>query len=168
MSNTAANNINYDTFTLSSSLPSFNAFQESQDPDSRTISRNGPNSGWNMVLFEATPQTKASPTTSNNVSNFSSFYLNELYNQNSLTLFSNSVLKLISNMNNYNQIPVLKPTNYYNPFLPDTSKEQPATPNMGTNTAASMFSSTLLPISQAAITTFSGQNSTSAVQSDLN
>ncbi|KAH0727876.1 hypothetical protein KY290_003590 [Solanum tuberosum] len=71
-------------------------------------------------------------------------------------------------MNNYNQIPVLKPTNHYNPFLPDTSKEQPATPNMGTNTAASMFSSTLLPISQAAITTFSGQNSTSAVQSDLN
>ncbi|KAG5592837.1 hypothetical protein H5410_043351 [Solanum commersonii] len=104
-----------------------NAFQESQDPDFRTISRNGPNSGWNMVLFEATPQTKASPTTSNN-----------------------------------------KPTNHYNPFLPDTSKEQPAMPNMGTNTAANMFSSTLLPTSQAAITTFSGQNSTSAVQSDLN
>ncbi|KAG5624512.1 hypothetical protein H5410_009730 [Solanum commersonii] len=39
---------------------------------------------------------------------------------------------------------------------------------MGTNTTASMFSSTLLPTSQAAITTFSGQNSTSAVQSDLN
>ncbi|KAG5609193.1 hypothetical protein H5410_020474 [Solanum commersonii] len=132
MSNTAANNINYDTFTLSSSLSSFNAFQETLDPDSRTISRNGPNSGWNMVLFRI------------------------------------CVLKLISNMNNYNQIPVLKPTNHYNPFYRTHRKECTATPNMGTNTAASMFSSTLLPTSQAAITTFSGQNSTSAVQSDLN
>uniref|UniRef100_A0A0V0IFV1 Putative ovule protein n=1 Tax=Solanum chacoense TaxID=4108 RepID=A0A0V0IFV1_SOLCH len=34
MPNTAANNISsYDTFTLSSPLPSFNAFQENQKPE---------------------------------------------------------------------------------------------------------------------------------------
>ncbi|XP_049414367.1 clathrin coat assembly protein AP180-like [Solanum stenotomum] len=120
MPNTVANNINsYNTSTL----PSFNAFQENQEPDQQ-VSRNGANSGWDMVSFETTPQTTASqpmPTTPNN---FNSSYLDELYNQNSSTLLPISGLKPNINMNNYNQIPV---ANHYNPFLQDISTEQPAT-----------------------------------------
>ncbi|XP_055824792.1 clathrin coat assembly protein AP180-like [Solanum dulcamara] len=169
MPNNTANNINiYDTSTIPLSLPSFNAFQENQEPEQ--VSRNGANSGWDMLLFETTPQTTTSqpmPTTSNNLNNSNSSYNYELYNQNSSTLFPNSGLKPNSNMNNYNQIPVNEPTNHYNPFLQDTSTEQPATPNMDTNIGASMFSSTPLPTFQAT-PTFSGENSSSAVQSDLN
>ncbi|KAK4369367.1 hypothetical protein RND71_013159 [Anisodus tanguticus] len=55
----------------------------------------------------------------------------------------------------------------YNPFLQDTSMEQPTTPNMDTNTAADMFSSTPAPTFQAT-PTFSGQNSSSPMQTDLN
>ncbi|WMV38907.1 hypothetical protein MTR67_032292 [Solanum verrucosum] len=137
--------------TSSSNVPSFNAFQENQEPEQ--VSRNGANSGWDMVSFETTPQTTASqpmPTTPNN---FNSSYLDELYNQNSSTLLPISGLKPNINMNNYNQIPV---ANHYNPFLQDISTEQlPATP------------STPLPTFQAT-PTFSGQNSSSAVQNDLN
>ncbi|KAG5596699.1 hypothetical protein H5410_037931 [Solanum commersonii] len=156
MPNTVANNINsYDTSTLPSTLPSFNAFQENQEPEQ--VSRNGANSGWDMVSFETTPQTTVSqpmPTTPNN---FNSSYLDELYNQNSSTLLPISGLKLNINinMNNYNQIPVMESVNPYNPFLQDISTEQPATP------------STPLPTFQAT-PTFSGQNSSSAVQNDLN
>ncbi|KAK6784880.1 hypothetical protein RDI58_018335 [Solanum bulbocastanum] len=154
MPNTVANNINsYDTSTLPSTLPSFNAFQENQEPEQ--VSRNGANSGWDMVLFETTPQTTASqpmPTTPNN---FNSSYLDELYNQNSSTLLPISCLKANTNINNYNQIPVMESSNHYNPFLQYISTELPATP------------STPLPTFQAT-PTFSGQNSSSAVQNDLN
>ncbi|TMW82389.1 hypothetical protein EJD97_006048 [Solanum chilense] len=154
MPNTVASNIHsYDTSTLASTLPSFNTLQENQELEQ--VSRNGANSGWDMVLFETTPQTTAAQPMPNIPNNFNSSYLDELYNQNSSTLVPISGLKPNTNTNNYNQIPVTESANHYNPFLQDTSTEQPAT------------QSTPLPTFQAT-PTFIGQNASSAVQNDMN
>ncbi|PHT76355.1 hypothetical protein T459_19877 [Capsicum annuum] len=168
MPSAASNDVNsFNASTLP--LPSFSAFPERQEPEQ--VSRNGASSVLDMVLFEATPQSEASqpmPTTSDNVNSFYSSYLNELYNQNSTTLFPNTGLKPMPHMiNNYNQIPVMEPANHYNPFLQDTLTEQYAMQNADTNTATSMFSSTPLPTFQAT-PTFSSQNPSSTMPTDLN
>ncbi|KAJ8554564.1 hypothetical protein K7X08_025242 [Anisodus acutangulus] len=166
------NDINsFGTFTL----PSFNAFPEKQEPEQ--VSRNGASSGWDMVLFEITPQTKASQpmlTTSNNINSFNSSFLDELYNQTSSSSSPNSGLnsQTMPYMNNYRNdqnSPTTLPAsnNAYNPFLQDTSMELPPTLNLDTNTGSDMFSSMPRPTFQAK-PTFSGQNSSSPVRSDLN
>ncbi|MCD7470418.1 hypothetical protein HAX54_010286 [Datura stramonium] len=138
MPNTAAKNINsYDTSTL----PSFNAFQERQEPEQ--VSRNGASSGWHM----------------NSLSYFPNSGLNSQH-----SMSSSTTLPKASNKVNNDQSPVMASAQHYNPFLQDTSTELPATPNMHTNTGSDMFSSTPAPTFQAT-PTFSGQESSSA---DLN
>ncbi|XP_059284289.1 clathrin coat assembly protein AP180-like [Lycium ferocissimum] len=158
MPNSAANN----TSTSRLPLPSFNAFQERQEPEQ--VSRNGASSVLDMVLFEATPQTKAPfsmPATSNNGNSFNFSFLDELYNQNTSSYFPSSGLNSQSITSS-----TTLPASNYNPFLQDTSMEQPATPNMDTNTAAGMFLSAPVPTFQAT-PAFRGQNSSSPVHSDL-
>ncbi|XP_009758404.1 clathrin coat assembly protein AP180-like [Nicotiana sylvestris] len=182
MPNTTANKVeSFNTLPL----PSFNAFQERQEQEQ--LSRIGANvlstevsscnNGWDLALFEATPQTKASqtlPITSNNVNSFNSSTLDELYNKNPMSLFPNSDLSSlpIPNMNgniydqnpsttflpaSNNQIPVMPQPHHYNPFLQDTSTELPS----------NKFSSTAAPTFQAT-PTFSAQDFSSAVVSDVN